>query len=153
MALIGSGLGDAAAGLRAGGVDCRLYEKDAHAFSIYPRLYQGLDCLVITSSTEAGPLTLFEALATGLPVVSTPVGWAPYFADRAAQYVRLAGNPDEIAAALEQLRSEKQEMFDKRFEIAQLVKEWSLDSWLLAVLNLAGSLAAKSLKLQKTRAG
>jgi glycosyltransferase involved in cell wall biosynthesis len=146
VALIGSGLGNAAASLRAVGVDCSLYEKDAHPISTYPRLYQSLDCLVITSSTEAGPLTLFEALATGLPVVSAPVGWAPYFADRAAQYVRLAGNPDEIAAALEQLKSEKQEMFDKRFEIAQLVKEWTLDSWLLAVLNLAGSLAAKSLE-------
>ena len=151
VALIGSGLGNAAASLRASGVECSLYDKDAHAISTYPRLYQNLDCLVITSSTEAGPLPLFEALATGLPVVSTPVGWAPYFSDKAPQYVRLASNPHEIAVGLEQLRSEKQEMFDKRFEISGLLKEWSLDSWLLAVLNLAGSLAASSQEPQKSQ--
>jgi glycosyltransferase involved in cell wall biosynthesis len=142
VALIGSGLGDAAASLRANGGDCSFYDKDAHEISTYPQLYQSLDCIVITSSTEAGPLPLFEALATGLPVVSTPVGWSPYFSDEAPRYVHLASNPHEIAVCLEQLRSEKQEIFDKRFEIAGLVKEWSLENWLSAVIELAVSLAA-----------
>lgn len=142
VALIGSGLGDAAATLRANGVDCRLHDRDSHPISTYPQLYQALDCVVITSSTEAGPLPLFEALATGLPVVSTPVGWAPFFSGQAPQYVRLAGNPQEIAVQLKQLSTERQATFTRRFEIADLVKPWSLDGWLLAVLELAGSLAS-----------
>lgn len=141
VALIGSGLGDAAVRLKAGGIDCRLHDKDSNPISSYPQLYQRLDCVVITSSTEAGPLPLFEALATGLPVVTTPVGWAPFFSRKAPQFVRLANDPNEIAVQLKQLKAERQSMFTRRLEIAELVKQWSLDNWLLAVLKLAGSLA------------
>jgi len=144
VVLIGSGLGEAASSLRASSVNCRLYDRAEHPISIYPLLYQGLDCLVITSSTEAGPITLFEALATGLPVVSTPVGWAPYFSDKAPLYVRLTGSPRELASHLKDLREEREVMFEQRFEIAELVSEWTLESWIRDVVNLAGSLAQSS---------
>ena len=36
-----------------------------------------LDLLVIASERETGPLVLLEALASGVPVISTPVGRAP----------------------------------------------------------------------------
>ena len=36
-----------------------------------------LDALVIASDRETGPLVLLEALACGIPVISTPVGRAP----------------------------------------------------------------------------
>jgi glycosyltransferase involved in cell wall biosynthesis len=36
-----------------------------------------LDVLVVASTTETGPLVLMQALACGVPVLSTPVGWAP----------------------------------------------------------------------------
>jgi glycosyltransferase involved in cell wall biosynthesis len=144
VAMIGVGLGEAVDSLRATGVDCSHYDRQAYAISQYPQLYQGLDCIVITSSTEAGPLPLFEALATGLPAVSTPVGWAPYFSQKAPRYVRLANNPREITDHLKQFKSQKEEMFKRRFEIASLVGEWSLDTWLLAVLNLAGIIGRQS---------
>jgi glycosyltransferase involved in cell wall biosynthesis len=142
--MIGEGLDEASTSLRAAGVDCSHYDRQAYAISQYPQLYQGLDCIVITSSTEAGPLPLFEALATGLPAVATTVGWAPYFSQKAPRYVRLANNPREIADHLKQLKSQKEEMFRRRFEIASLVGEWSLDTWLLEVLNLAGVIGRQS---------
>lgn len=40
-------------------------------------LLNALDVLVIASTTETGPLVLMQALACGIPVISTPVGWAP----------------------------------------------------------------------------
>jgi glycosyltransferase involved in cell wall biosynthesis len=40
-------------------------------------LYQTLDCLVISSIEEGGPLVLLEAFACGIPVVSTVVGLVP----------------------------------------------------------------------------
>lgn len=40
-------------------------------------LLNALDLLVVASTTETGPLVLLEALACGVPVVSTPVGMAP----------------------------------------------------------------------------
>ena len=33
-----------------------------------------MDFLAIASSTETGPLVLYQALACGIPVISTPVG-------------------------------------------------------------------------------
>lgn len=36
--------------------------------------YRGVDILVCTSATEGGPLGVFEAIACGVPVISTPVG-------------------------------------------------------------------------------
>lgn len=41
------------------------------------RCINALDALVVASTTETGPLVLLEALACGVPVISTPVGRAP----------------------------------------------------------------------------
>ena len=40
-------------------------------------MYQALDLYLITSRLEGGPKALLEALACGIPVVSTPVGMVP----------------------------------------------------------------------------
>jgi len=42
-----------------------------------PDVLNSLDVLVIASDQETGPLVLLEALACGVPVISTPVGRAP----------------------------------------------------------------------------
>ena len=42
------------------------------------RMYQASDIYVMTSYREGLPLTLFEAMASGLPVVATPVNGIPY---------------------------------------------------------------------------
>jgi len=49
-------------------------------YSTYPRFYNGIDALLITSANEGGPYPAMEALACGVPVVSTPVGWVPELA-------------------------------------------------------------------------
>ena len=138
--LIGRDLQAATAQLEQMGISCNHYAKNKYSIFDYPALYQQLDCLVITSSTEAGPLTLFEALATGIPVISTPVGWAVYLSQQAPQYIQLVESPAEITSNLRQLSYQKEAMFEKRFEIASLVEQWSLDSWFLEVLQFAASL-------------
>ncbi len=40
------------------------------------RLYQALDAYVVSSRQEGGPKGLFEAMASGVPVVTTRVGQA-----------------------------------------------------------------------------
>lgn len=42
-----------------------------------PAVLNACDLLVVASERETGPLVLLEALATGVPVISTPVGYAP----------------------------------------------------------------------------
>lgn len=43
----------------------------------YPAFYEGLDYLLIPSLWEGGPMSLIEALACGLPVITAEVGWVP----------------------------------------------------------------------------
>jgi len=43
------------------------------------RFYQSIDLLICTSVTEGGPLPVFEAIASGIPVFSTPVGLTKEF--------------------------------------------------------------------------
>ena len=127
--------------LRADGIACEYFDRDHVSIHGYPALYQQLDCVVITSSTEAGPLPLFEALATGVPVVSTPVGWAPHLATKAPGFVFLAESPKGIATHLETIRSRRAAMFASRFQIAALVGDYRLDDWFKEVIQLAAALA------------
>lgn len=139
--LIGKGLGPLCQRLRTDGIACEYFDRNHVSIHDYPALYQQLDCLVITSSTEAGPLPLFEALATGVPVVSTPVGWAPYLAGKAPDFIFLADSAKSIAAHLETIRSRRKEIFASRFQIAALVEDYHLDDWFREVLQLVVVLA------------
>jgi len=140
-ALIGKELQPLCQRLRGDGIACKHFERSHVSIRDYPALYQQLDCVVITSSTEAGPLPLFEALATGVPVVSTRVGWAPHLASKAPDFVLLADSPRGIAARLETIRCRREEMFASRFVIAALVGDYYLDDWFQQVLQLAAVLA------------
>jgi hypothetical protein len=42
-----------------------------------PAVYDGIDVFLCTSELEGGPMTVLEALACGVPCVSTPVGLVP----------------------------------------------------------------------------
>ena len=42
-----------------------------------PRYYDALDLYLVTSRAEGGPKAILEAMATGVPIVSTKVGMAP----------------------------------------------------------------------------
>ena len=145
--LIGKELDALAERVRADGTSCEYFDRARISICDYPALYQSLDCVVITSSTEAGPLPLFEALATGLPVISTPVGWAPYLAREAPEFVFLADSPQAIAAHLETIRSKRAQLFASRFQIAATVDQYRLDDWLREVLQLASDVASEGREL------
>ena len=145
--LIGKELDVLAESVRADGTSCEYFDRARISICDYPALYQGLDCVVITGSTEAGPLPLFEALATGLPVVSTPVGWAPYLASEAPEFVFLADSPQAIAAHLETIRSRRAQLFASRFQIAATVDQYRLDDWFREVLQLASDVAREGREL------
>jgi glycosyltransferase involved in cell wall biosynthesis len=140
VVLIGAGLEDPRDTLERRGFSVRFYPRERHPIVEYPRLYRELDLLVITSMTEAGPLTLFEALASGLAVVSTPVGWAPWFSQRAPRSVRIASTPAHIAVEVGHVAANREALFQDRDRIARLVRDWSLESWLGDVIRLAMNL-------------
>jgi glycosyltransferase involved in cell wall biosynthesis len=123
------------------GFECKGYHKTEYPIETYPELYRQMDCLVVTGVTEAGPLTFFESLATGNPVVSTRVGWAPILQPENPDAIRLVDNPTEIAAALREINSTREELFAKRFEIAKVVDKWTLEGWFADVVKFAAALA------------
>lgn len=140
--LLGERLEAAHTALRRRGIDCRYLRKDTYPIERYPRIYQGFDCVVISSSLEAGPLSLFEALASGVPVVSTPVGWAVELI-RHGENGFLVESVEDMAAALRTLRAERTAWFARRAAIRDSLGGYALEGWVQAnvelVLQLAGA--------------
>ncbi len=135
--LIGKELDSLHAQISTTGIECLLHDRRNTSIAEYPSLYQALECLLITSCTEAGPLPLFEALASGVPVVSTPVGWSPHFAAIEPAFVRLGDTPDELAQGLAGVWRSALELFAARSRIAALAASPRLDSWFVDTLRLA----------------
>jgi glycosyltransferase involved in cell wall biosynthesis len=66
-----------------------------------PLIYADLDALVMSSSSEGTPVSIIEALAAGVPVVSTSVGGVPDLL-REGEFGRLVPpeNPQALAVAM-----------------------------------------------------
>jgi glycosyltransferase involved in cell wall biosynthesis len=65
-----------------------------------PRLLTAADTLLLTSVSEGIPLTLIEAMATGVPVVSTAVGSVPDVVSPAVGFLAPAGDEAALAGHL-----------------------------------------------------
>jgi hypothetical protein len=55
------------------GLESRVSNQE-YTYANMQEFYDSIDLLVCTSSTEGGPLGVFEAIACGVPVISTDVG-------------------------------------------------------------------------------
>lgn len=117
--------------LRRAGVDCRYLHRSRNPVETYPGHYRGFDCVAITSRSEAGPLCLFEALASGVPVVSTRVGWAPQLIESGRNGL-LVETAEELTGALERIRAERRLWFDRRAAIRASLGGHTLESWVEA---------------------
>jgi glycosyltransferase involved in cell wall biosynthesis len=62
-----------------------------------------LRVLVIASYAENAPMALLEAMAAGVPVVTTTVGGIPEIADAGVAQLVAPGDPEAIAAAVQRL--------------------------------------------------
>lgn len=121
-------------------VDCRYYPRKRVPIEQYPELYQKLDCVVISASQAARPMSLFEALASGIPVVSTPVGWAKeWIRDEENGY--LVRDVTDISSALMAIYENREGWFKKREEIPGVLKGFTLESWLEENIDMAVRLA------------
>ncbi len=63
------------------------------------RLYADLDVVVLTSRNEGSPVALIEAMAAGVPVVSTAVGGVPDVVEDGASGILAAMDDDAALAA------------------------------------------------------
>jgi glycosyltransferase involved in cell wall biosynthesis len=110
----------------------------------YPAIYQRCDAIVITSVQEAGPMCLYEALASGVPVVTTRCGWAEYLIqDGVNGYIVDDGKHlvDDIAHRLLDIASHRTEWFERRELIAASLMGWRLEGWIEDNVKLAMEIA------------
>jgi glycosyltransferase involved in cell wall biosynthesis len=95
-----------------------------------------MDCIVITASQAARPMSLFEAFASGVPVVSTPVGWSKEWI-RDGENGYLVRNVSEICKAIQEIYKNRESWFNKCEKIPEALKGFTLESWLEDNIDMA----------------
>lgn len=72
-----------------------------------PRLIHAFDVFALSSSSEGLPLVVPEAMAAGLPIVTTDVGGLPSVVDDQITGLVVPVDPDRMGAALAQLEADR----------------------------------------------
>jgi starch synthase len=85
------------------GTDERLLFTDFITREELRALYQTVDLFVFPSRADTLPLVVLEAMASGLPVVSTTIGGIPFEVSPDAGILMKPGDPVPFAAALDRL--------------------------------------------------
>jgi glycosyltransferase involved in cell wall biosynthesis len=99
-----------------------------------PLLYAASNCVVLPTRYEACSYVVLEALACGVPLVTTKVGWVPTLLANVPRYRALIANPelDAFAAVLGRLQddeiatavAEARDYVVARCSIASFAEEW-----------------------------
>lgn len=76
-------------------------------YKVFNSLYENLDALLITSFYEGGPANVPEAFAKGVPVISTPVGFAKDFIVNNENGIILSKDPSKDAKSIESILDKK----------------------------------------------
>lgn len=83
-----------------------------------PAFYRSMDYVLIPATNEGGPMCLLEALASGVQVIASPVGWVPEF-----PHIPFArGDAASLRAVLMRLR-------DERMRLRGAVRDMTWDRW------------------------
>jgi glycosyltransferase involved in cell wall biosynthesis len=92
--------------------------------------YRAADCMLFPTRYEGCSLAILEALASGVPVVTTPVGWMPTFLAAVPEYQALCIE-SSVASITERLRSLPQLVTEDLLSQARryVVAENSLGRW------------------------
>lgn len=100
-----------------------------------PEILSSSDVFVLSSDYEGTPLSVIEAMISGLPVISTPVGIIPEILERGASG-EIVGVKDQAAmcAAMEKMAADEgarkeqglqaRKTAEKRFDAKRMVKEY-----------------------------
>lgn len=99
-------------------------------------VFRDLDTMLLTHAAEPAPPALFKALASGVPVVAPPVGWArELLADGSTGL--LGDTPKALAKAVGAIQSDPRLWLRRRSAIRDALGGRTLEGWCDAVIDLA----------------
>lgn len=109
--LVGEGRSKDARMLEDYGFACRCFE--ILPYRLYPEIYKAIDFLLVLSSFEGGPANIPEALATGTPVLTTPVGFAPDLIEEGVSGLFLSKDFTQVQTTILSLKDNNDTMYDR----------------------------------------
>jgi glycosyltransferase involved in cell wall biosynthesis len=115
--------------LKSRGVEIEEYFADRQIRHIphekMPGYYNSIDVLICCSEAEGTPNPVLEAMACGVPVVSTEVGIVgEAFGPKQREFMIQDRNPRALADALERLASNRHVLVELSEENQQRIKKW-----------------------------
>jgi len=90
-----------------------------------PEYYRGIDCYVCASLHEGTPNPVLEAMASGLPVISTDVGLIPQlFGEKQKQLVLSERSVDCMVRKMKLLLNNREKFAELAAENVQQIQDW-----------------------------
>jgi glycosyltransferase involved in cell wall biosynthesis len=109
------------------------------------RLLRAFDVLVISSRTEGTPMILLEAMAIGVPVVTTAVGGIPDVVTNDEAILVPSENPVALAAAIQSVHDDRDAAMERaQRAVLRLATSFSAENWLTQYDRLYETLIARS---------
>ena len=152
VVLIGERLDKIKKSINCLGFECDYVCRKYNPYSTYAKHYRELDCVLVTSKFAAGPNCLYEALSSGVPVVSTRVGHSiEFIKDGVNGY--LVDSISDIQSAIHKIKDNRKDWFERRESIRNTAVDYSLESWVETNINTALNLISSEVRNSRLKRG
>lgn len=124
----------------------RGFETTYHRFldgAEVPGVMASLDVLLVTSRNEGGPQPVMEALACGVPVISTEVGFVPELRASLPQFVDIFEHVDEVPGLLNEARRKRENAQANAGSIRAALSPYSWQTWAIRTEKLLQTVASQ----------
>ena len=112
------------------GIEVEYYTSEN--YENYPKLYAKCDYVLIPSLVEAGPYACVEALAQGIPVIASDVGWCN-------EFDVILYEPGNVSQLIEILKRIEKERLERRKQVENMTFENYVKSLYEIFKNLSGN--------------